>query len=164
MRVVSSARAAFADGKTVAVGIEGRKGRRNTPSLLNRAYGRAFFWDGHAQALEEQPLQAITNWNEMDLSLPEFEKRLNKLTIRSEQAHTPHPALSPRRGEDARGVGEGQRPKSYEERFQEVFAEKPTPQNAAKALATFVRTLLSGNSAFDRFEHGDQNALADAAK
>jgi len=45
-----------------------------------------------------------------------------------------------------------------------VFAEEPTPQNAAKALATFVRTLLSGNSAFDRFEHGDQTARVDAAK
>ena len=45
-----------------------------------------------------------------------------------------------------------------------MFGEKPSGQNAAKALAAFVRTLRSGNSAFDRYEHGDQNALSEPAK
>ena len=60
--------------------------------------------------------------------------------------------------------GEGKRSTTYRERFEKVFGEQPTAQNAAKAIATFVRSLLSGNSAFDRFEHGDQGALLPAAK
>ncbi|MSU63467.1 MAG: cytochrome-c peroxidase [Pedosphaera sp.] len=124
---------ALTDAKPVAVGIEGRPGRRNAPSLFNRAYGKAFFWDGRVKSLEEQPLTAITNRNEMDLTLPEFEFRLD-------------------------------RNRDYSMAFGSVFGERPHARNAAKALATFVRTLLSGNSPFDRFEHGDQNALSDAAK
>ena len=54
--------------------------------------------------------------------------------------------------------------KEYTEQFQNVFGGKPTAQNAAKAIASFVRTLLSGNSAYDRFEHGEQNALSASAK
>lgn len=52
----------------------------------------------------------------------------------------------------------------YRERFEDVFSGKPTGQNAAKAVATFVRTLLSGNSAYDRFEHGDRDALSPSAQ
>lgn len=164
---------AFSDGRRVAVGIESRVGRRNVPTLLNRAYGRTLFWDGRAKALEKQPLQAILNPKEMDLTREELETRLNEL-------------------KELSGLHEG---KSYREHFEEVFgtersageAAEPvspgesaagatryevgrtsrsaaTPENAAKAIASFVRTLLSGNSAFDRFELGDANALSDAAK
>ena len=45
---------AYSDGRAVAVGISGRRGRRNAPALINRGYGRLFFWDGHAATLEEQ--------------------------------------------------------------------------------------------------------------
>ena len=34
---------AFADGRAIAVGVDGRQGRRNAPALINRGYGRAFF-------------------------------------------------------------------------------------------------------------------------
>src|SRR5215831_12364856 len=37
---------AFSDGRVVPTGVAGRHGRRNAPALVNRAYGRAFFWDG----------------------------------------------------------------------------------------------------------------------
>ena len=53
---------------------------------------------------------------------------------------------------------------SYREKFEEVFGEQPTSKNTARALATFVRTMLSGNSAYDRFEHGDAIALSESAK
>lgn len=54
--------------------------------------------------------------------------------------------------------------REYQEDFERAFSSKPTAHNAAKAIATFVRTLLSGNSAFDRFEHGDASALSEPAK
>src|SRR3954466_5932611 len=54
---------AYSDGRAVAVGIFGRRGRRNAPALINRGYGRQFFWDGRAATLEEQVLKPIEDPN-----------------------------------------------------------------------------------------------------
>src|SRR5215469_9831018 len=51
----------FATSAPRAVGIHGRTGKRNAPSLLNRAAGKSFFWDGRAKTLEEQALEPIAN-------------------------------------------------------------------------------------------------------
>ena len=61
----------------VAVGVFGRRGRRNSPALINRGYGRSFFWDGRVTTLEEQVLKPIEDPNEMDLTLPEAAARVN---------------------------------------------------------------------------------------
>ena len=50
---------AFSDGRAIAEGVFGRQGRRNAPALINRGYGRSFFWDGRAATLEEQVLKPI---------------------------------------------------------------------------------------------------------
>jgi len=50
----------------------------------------------------------------------------------------------------------------YEERFQKVFGTGVTKEGFAKAIAAFERTVLSGDSPFDRFNQGDQAALSDA--
>jgi cytochrome c peroxidase len=68
----------FADGKRVAEGVRGRRGTRNTPAIINRTYGRAFFWDGRAPALELQVLQPIQNPVEMAAELPELVARLDR--------------------------------------------------------------------------------------
>jgi cytochrome c peroxidase len=67
---------AFSDGLTVSVGIGGRKGTRSAPAIINRAYGKSFFWDGRAAALEEQVLHPIQNPIEMNLTLEELTTRL----------------------------------------------------------------------------------------
>src|SRR5437667_1063418 len=67
---------AFSDGRPVAVGVFDRKGRRNSPALINRGYGRSFFWDGRVATLEEQVLKPIQDANEMDLTLPEAVARV----------------------------------------------------------------------------------------
>ena len=103
---------AFSDGRPLAIGVFGRKGRRNSPALVNRVYGRSFFWDGRIPALEEQVLQPIEDPNEMDLSLDEAAKRVG---------------LSPR--------------------------------EMSQALSSFIRSLLSGDSPYDRFLNGDTSAL-----
>ena len=103
---------AFSDGRTLAVGVFGRAGRRNSPALINRGYGRAFFWDGRAATLEEQVLKPIEDPNEMDLQLSEAAAR----------------------------------------------AGLPS-EEIARALASFVRSILSGDSPFDRFINGDRAAL-----
>jgi cytochrome c peroxidase len=61
----------FSVNRDIAPGVSGRIGRRNAPTLVNRGYGRAFFWDGRAHSLEEQVLQPIQDPNEMDLTLAE---------------------------------------------------------------------------------------------
>src|ERR1051326_4965362 len=39
---------AFSDGRAIAMGVFGRKDRKSAPALINRGYGRLFFWDGRA--------------------------------------------------------------------------------------------------------------------
>lgn len=58
----------FTDGRRVARGVFGRDGSRNTPTLLNRAYGESAFWDGRAASLEDQVRFALSS--ERDLGVP----------------------------------------------------------------------------------------------
>ena len=104
---------AYADGRAVAVGIFGRRGRRNAPALINRGYGRLFFWDGRAATLEEQVLKPIEDPNEMDIPLGEASARVGL-----------------------------------------------PPEEISRTLASFLRSILSGDSRFDRFVSGDRAALS----
>jgi len=47
----------------------------------------------------------------------------------------------------------------YKERFQKVFGTDVTSDGIAKAIAAFERTVLSGNSAWDKYQAGDKTAL-----
>jgi cytochrome c peroxidase len=49
-------------------------------------------------------------------------------------------------------------------RFDAAYAEGPSERTLPRALASFVRTLVSGDSPYDRFERGDSGALNDAAQ
>jgi cytochrome c peroxidase len=104
---------AFSSPVPVAIGADGRHGRRNAPALINRGYGRAFFWDGRITTLEEQVLKPIEDPNEMDLSVAEAAARV-RLEV---------PALS-------------------------------------RALAGYVRSILSGDSPYDRYVNGDRSELS----
>lgn len=120
---------AFTDKEPLAVGLEGRKGDRRAPSILNRAYGKSFFWDGRTKTLEEQVLLPITNPKEMDLSLTEAVARLD----------------------------------GYRGRFAEAFQAEVSTKTLAYALASYVRSILAGNSPYDRYMAGDGGALSAAA-
>jgi cytochrome c peroxidase len=52
----------------------------------------------------------------------------------------------------------------YRDQFRKVFDSDVTPENVAKAIAAFERTVLSGNAPYDRFKAGDKAALSDAAQ
>jgi cytochrome c peroxidase len=118
----------FAGPGRFAVGARSQIGSRNAPTLLNRAYGTAFFWDGRETTLEGQALHPIASPTEMGSSVAQAVERL--------QAHREYPAL-----------------------FREAFSEGVTAGNLAKALASFERVLLTGNSRVDRFRAGDLQAL-----
>lgn len=66
----------FADTEPFSRGVHGRRTERNTPTLVNRAYGTRFMWDGRAPTLEAQVLLPIENPLEMDLPLAEALARL----------------------------------------------------------------------------------------
>ena len=119
----------FTDGRRLARGVFGREGRRNTPSIVNRAYGGSAFWDGRAATLEDQVRAAVTGERDLGLSMEEAASRVS-------------------------------READYVRAFQTAFGEPVTADRVAQALATFVRSRLSGNSAFDRFLSGDARALS----
>ncbi len=129
-------RFAFTDGKPVSEGVGGKKGARNAPTVLNAMFNEEQFWDGRAKTLEEQVLQPLIN--PVEMAMPSHEAVVAKV----------------------RGIPE------YAQRFREVFGG-PNPvtiENIAKAIAAFERTLLSGDSPFDRFIAGDPMAISEAAK
>jgi len=74
-------------------------------------------------------------------------------------------ALPTKLGSTDEAVGQKlSRIRGYREQFQRVFGTPVTTDGIAKAIAAFERTILSGNSLFDRFEAGDQTALSPAAQ
>src|SRR5437868_3751846 len=52
---------AFTDGAAVSTGIKSQKGNRSAPTIINRAYALAQFWDGRAGSLEEQAKGPMAN-------------------------------------------------------------------------------------------------------
>jgi cytochrome c peroxidase len=67
---------AFSGGVSRSNGVHGRRGTRNAPALINRAYGRAFSWDGRTTSLEEQVLRPFQRSDEMDLTPDAVDARL----------------------------------------------------------------------------------------
>jgi cytochrome c peroxidase len=124
---------AFADADRVSAGVDGRRGTRNAPALVNLAWGEALFWDGRARTLEQAAGEPIENPDEMDLPLAEAVRRL-----RDDQ--------------------------TYQTDFSDAYGGPPSEANLPRALANFVRTLVSSGSAYDRFMRGDGTALSGAAQ
>jgi len=124
----------FTDGQAVAKGIRGQKGSRSAPSLLNAAYYPVEFWDGRAASLEDQAGGPMANPIEMG--------QPHEVSVRKLAAD---PAYGPL--------------------FEKAFGRGPiTMDKIAKCLASFERTLVSGDSPFDRYEYGhDPKAMSAAA-
>ncbi len=120
---------AFTDGRTVSRGVFGRQGTRHVPTLINRGYGRSFFWDGRIATLDVQVLQPIRDRKEMDLPFGQAVERLRD--------HREYPNL-----------------------FRTVFGREITTDDLGRALASYVRTILSGNSPVDRYHSGEREALS----
>lgn len=124
----------FADGRKVSSGVGGKVGTRNAPTILNAAYSLSQFWDGRSTDLEQQAGGPMANPIEMNQT---------------------HEASVAKLAADA----------SYKAAFDKAFGPGPlTIDRVTKALASFERTLVSGNSPFDRYQFGgDKTALNAAA-
>ena len=112
-----------------AVGVEGRENRRNTPTLYNSAYLSRLFHDGREISLENLVWDQLTGRNEM--AMTSIGQVIDKI-----------------RGiEDYQGLFE----KAFDGREADVLT-------IGQALASYQRVLVSGNSSFDRWYYGKEQA------
>ena len=128
---------AFTDGLPTAEGIKKLKGTRNSPTVINAAYYETLFWDGRRPSLEEQAKDPFIN--PVEHGLTSHDQVIE--TIRQDS--------------------------SYPAQFKSVFGVEPkdiTIDHVVKAIASFERTVVSGDSPFDRYLYGgDKTALSEAA-
>jgi cytochrome c peroxidase len=128
---------AFTDQLPVSEGIDQLKGTRNAPTCLNAAFFKTQFWDGREPSLEEQSAQPFINPVEMGLKNHE-------------------PILKIVRTDP-----------EYARMFEKAFglkAQQVTMEEVKKAIASFERTLIAGDSPFDRYFYGgDKKAMSPAA-
>lgn len=125
---------AFADGAATAAGSGGRKGTRNTPTLLDAAEQGSFLWDGRRTSLEDQVLD------------PFFDPAEHGLADAG--------ALGRLVSSDA----------GYQSEFDRLFPSQGIARaTIARSIAAYVRTLSAGPSRFDRhWTGGDPAALTRA--
>jgi cytochrome c peroxidase len=128
-------RTGFSDPRPVSEGVQKRRGTRNSPTVLNSVYYSSQFWDGRADSLEQQAEGPMQNPVEMAHTLRGVENKL---------------AADP----------------DYAADFQRAFGPGGvTIKRVVNAISAFERTLVSGNSPFDRWYYGrDENAVSDSVK
>jgi len=134
-----AADAAMTDSPLVtSEGINKLTGTRNAPTVINAAFNKTQFWDGRSPSLEDQARHPFLNPIEMGLSS--------------------HDAILNVINDD----------RQYKREFKKVFGVKPVDINidhVTKAIASFERTQISGDSPFDQFYFaGDENALSVSAR
>jgi len=107
---------------------------RRTPTLLNMAWADLLMWDGRNATLEEQALAPMAAAREMNQDIAKLPGKLAAID-------------------------------GYPQRFAEVFpGEGITLASIAKALATYERTIVSGEAPFDGWIAGDERAISAPAK
>lgn len=112
----------FANGERLGVGFGGLQTKRNVPTVLNVAFRPLLRWDGYASSIENFIKYPISGHNEMNVHYLD--------------------ALIERMNGDA----------GYVRRFKAVFGEDEIEfPRIEQALAAYMRSLLSGNSRFDRY-------------
>jgi len=122
----------WSDGLKTAVGWGGKVLPRATPTVANTAYNTQFMWDGRKKSLEDQALGPMKTPEEMNT---DFTAALARL----------------------RGV------QGYVAMFEKAYpGEGVNEGTIAKAIAAFERTVISRDSAFDRWLAGDRKAITEA--
>ncbi|MDF1583944.1 MAG: cytochrome-c peroxidase [Methyloprofundus sp.] len=118
------------DNRPNSMGVNGQTGGRSAPTVWNSAFNKVQFWDGRAASLEEQAAGPVTNPIEMGM------KSWDDVVVRLKSIE------------------------GYQAYFDKAFGENSiTKDNATKAIAAYERTLITPNSAYDKYAKGDKNAL-----
>jgi len=121
------------DGLPKAIGAVNKQLPRSSPTLWNIGYHKEFYWDGRSPSLEKQAMAAWTGGN-----MGVGEKTADIVAKIN--------ALT-----------------GYKSQFQKVFQSDATPDNMMKAIAAFERTIISGNTPWDRYRAGDKSAMSESA-
>ena len=107
---------------------------RNVPTLWNVAYTNALGWAGEDQSLEAQVLTPLTHELEMGANLDAMVRELERIP-------------------------------AYVDLFEAAYGEDAvSAENITNALAAFQRTIISNDSAFDKYANGDFEALSSAQR
>ena len=125
---------AFSDPNRVSIGVEGRTGVRNAPSLTNVGYNIALLWEGGVRTLERQAIVPIIHPDEMDMHTDTLVGRLQQDVLYQELFRNAW-------GDDS-----------------------ITIERVVKSVSSFERSLVSGNSPFDAYREGDESALSSSAQ
>ena len=122
------------DHRPTSVGVHDQVGGRNAPTVWNAAFQSAQFWDGRAPSLEAQAKGPIAN--PIEMGMPKLELAVHRI------ASIP----------------------GYQDYFDQAFGgdAKITEDTIAMAIAAYERTLITPDSAYDRFVKGDKKALTAA--
>lgn len=110
---------AFSDPNTLSIGVDGQLGTRQSMALVNLGWQQFFFWDGRVATLEELVFHPVVDPVEMDNTWTEVETRLRN--------HDKYPQM-------------------FFKAFGEVGVDSV---KASKAIAQFLRTMISAESKFD---------------
>lgn len=117
------------DGKPTAIGAFGVDIKRAAPTMWNIGYHAEWYWDGRAKTLEGQAKAAWAGGN-MGATGKDGKPSTDDICAKLNQIAT------------------------YAQRFQAEFGAPCTPDNAAKALAAFMRTIVSEDAAWIHFKMG----------
>ncbi len=121
----------FSDSAQFSTGITGQQGNRQSMVLLNLGWQNFFFWDGRVSTLEQQVLHPVINPIEMKDRWPDV-------------------------------VDELMEDPFYPEMYRKAFGDRGIDSvKTAKALAQFLRTLISGNSRYDKMVRGELTFTTD---
>ena len=121
------------DGLPKAIGPGNKTLPRHSPTLWNIGYHKEFYWDGRSPSLEKQAMAAWTGGN---------------MGVGDKQAEV---------------VARFNGLQGYKSQFQRVFQSDATAENIMKAISAFERTIISGDTAWDRYRAGDRTAISDSA-
>lgn len=132
------AKKAFTDSPLkVSQGIRKLTGTRNAPTVVNAAYMHSMFWDGREPDLEGQSAGPFIN--PVEMGLPNHDPILK--IVRSDPEYT----------------------KLFKQAFKKS-GKQISMEHVKQAIASFERTIISGNSPFDRYYFGgDKSAMSEAA-
>jgi cytochrome c peroxidase len=120
------------DSRSVSMGVHGKTGGRNAPTVWNSAFHSVQFWDGRAALLEDQAKGPVAN--PVEMGMEDVETAMDR--VRKIPGYKPY--------------------------FERAFGENSmTVDNAARAVAAFERTLITPNSAYDKYVKGDKQAMTE---
>src|SRR5215510_2549741 len=122
------------DGLPKAIGAGNKQLPRSSPTLWNIGYHKEFYWDGRSNSLEAQAMAA---WKGGNMGVGE---KTAEIAVKINALH------------------------DYKTQFQKVFQSDATPENMMKAIAAYERTIIGGNTAWDRYKAGDKSALSQSAE